>query len=118
MVPAAAIALAGAALFASVVKADLDPIIIKVRGHELDTHPNDGTLITYERANTSSTRPMDRSSSFVVSRTNKTSTPMAHQAVVRPSQTLSQIQLAARETYRYCSNWEQMSSVSMLSIHH
>ena len=31
---AAATALAGAALFASVVEADLDPIIIKVRYHD------------------------------------------------------------------------------------
>jgi hypothetical protein len=102
-VSAAATALAGAALFASVVNAQLDPIVIKVlRGLILNSHARCSfhTL----RASTFSTRQMDPNSLFEVLLINKMSTPTAQPVALRPSQTPSQIQLAVRETYRCCGN--------------
>jgi hypothetical protein len=113
-VSVAATVLAGAALFASVVNAQLDPIVIKVlrRSYTQITH---GMLNQHLRANTSSTRQMDPNSSFEVLLINKMSTLMAQPVALRHSQTPSQIQLAVRETYRCCSNLGRMWSVYMLS---
>jgi len=106
-VSVAATVLAGAALFASVVNAQLDPIVIKVlrRSHTQITH---GMLNQHHRANTSSTRQMDPNSSFEVLLINKMSTLMAPPVALRRSQTPSRIQLAVREIYRCCSNLGQM----------
>jgi hypothetical protein len=106
-VSAATTVLAGAALFASVVNAQIDPIVIKVlRGSH--TQITRGILIQYDRANTFSTRRMDPNSSFEVLLINKMSTLMAQLVALRHSQTPSQIQLAVRETYRYYSNLGRM----------